>query len=93
MTADANNRNEIPTRDDTIRDESRAAFEQDEWLQPDPELALSSGKASRTQIWTIAIGALAVIAIVIYGVAQLPTDQRQAAEPAATQTTGSGASQ
>jgi hypothetical protein len=83
--ADPDNRNDIPTQDET-----RAAIAEDERLQADPELALSSGKASRAQIWTIAIGALAVIAIVLYGVAQLPTDDRQAAEPPAAQTTGSG---
>jgi hypothetical protein len=86
--ADADNRNDIPTQDET-----RSAIEQDQRLQPDPELALSGGKASRTQIWTIAIGALVVIAIVLYGVAQLPTEERQAAEPPAAQTTGSGSSQ
>jgi Flp pilus assembly protein TadB len=88
MAAEADNRNDTRTRDET-----RDAIEQDERLQPDLELALSGGKASRTQIWTVSIGALVVIALVMYGLTQIPSDERQAAEPPAAQTTGSGSSQ
>lgn len=66
----------------------QTAMENDARLQSDPELALSGGKASRTQIWATAFGTLLVLGIVLYGVTQTPKEPRTAAAPPAAETTG-----
>jgi uncharacterized protein HemX len=69
----------------------RTAEEDDARLQPDPELALSTGQASRAQIWLVAIGAAAIAGVVLYGISQTPKEPETAASPPA-QTTGAAPS-
>lgn len=66
----------------------QTAEEDDARLQPDPELALSGGSASRTQIWLVAIAAIAIAGLVLYGITQAPQDSQTAATPPAQTTTG-----
>jgi len=68
----------------------RVAEEDDARLQPDPELALSRGRASRAQIWVVSLIALAVIALVMYGLTQ--DGARQSAQSPST-TTGAAPSE
>lgn len=70
----------------------RAAEEDDARLQPDPELALSEGKASRAQIIMVALAALVVLGLVLYGITQPPKDAQTVAAPTPTQTTGAAPS-
>lgn len=69
----------------------RTAEENDARLQPDPELALSTGQASRAQIWLVAVGAAAIAGLVLYGISQTPNEPETAASPPA-QTTGAAPS-
>lgn len=72
-------------------DYPRAAEENDARLQPDPELALSTGQANRTQIWLVAIGVCVIAGLVLYGISRPSKDSQTAATPPA-QTTGAGPS-
>lgn len=67
------------------------AEENDARLQPDPELALSAGQASRAQIWLVGIGAVVIAGLVLYGISQTPKESETAATPPA-QTTGAAPS-
>jgi hypothetical protein len=72
----------------------QSAEADDARLQPDPELALSEGRASRAQIFMVTLGALIVLSLVMYGITQ-PHNERggqQAAAPAPAATTGSAPS-
>lgn len=69
----------------------RVAEENDARLQPDPELALSSGRASSTQIWMVTLAAIAITALLLYGLNQSPQNPQTASPPAAT-TTGAAPS-
>jgi hypothetical protein len=69
----------------------RIAEEDDARMQPDPELALSGGRASRVQIWLVALAAIAIAGLVLYGISQSPQDSQTAATPAQT-TTGAAPS-
>jgi hypothetical protein len=70
----------------------RVAEEDDARLQPDPELALSGGRASRAQIWLVAIAAIAIAGLVLYGITQAPQDSQTAATPPVQTTTGAAPS-
>lgn len=70
----------------------RTAEEDDARLQPDPELALSEGKASRSQIWMVTLGTLLVLGVVLYGVTQTSKESRIAATPPIAETTGAAPS-
>lgn len=73
----------------------RSAEENDARLQPDPELALSAGHASRSQIWLVAIGSAVIAGLVLYGITQ-PHNERSerqlAGQAPAAATTGSAPS-
>lgn len=66
------------------------AAENDARLQPDPELALSGGKASGMQKWAVALGSFLVVALVLYGLSQAPRESQTAATHSAppAETTG-----
>ncbi len=67
----------------------RSAEEDDARLQPDPELALSTGRASSTQKWLVALSAAVVAGLVLYGISQPARDSQTAATPPApAETTG-----
>ena len=90
--------------DETIRgdtpQDTRSAIEQDRALQADPELDLSGGRASKTQIAFAALGSLAIVMLVLYGLIH-QRDETGSSTPTAAQvpstvqpqgeTTGSGA--
>lgn len=61
-------------------------------LQPDPELALSEGKASRTQIIMVALASLIVLGLVLYGITQPDEGSEQVASQPTAATTGSAPS-
>jgi hypothetical protein len=65
----------------------RVAEENDARLQPDPELALSSGRASSAQIWTVALAVIAIAGLVLYGLNQSPQNSQTAASPPSAATT------
>ncbi len=67
------------------------AQEEDARLQPDPELALSSGRANRAQMWVVALSAAAIVGLVLYGVSRTQQAPETAAAPPA-QTTGAAPS-
>jgi hypothetical protein len=71
------------------------AAENDARLQPDPELALSGGKASGMQKWAVALGSVLVVALVLYGLSQRPQESQTAATPSAppAETTGAAPAQ
>jgi hypothetical protein len=70
----------------------QTAEEDDARLQPDPELALSGGRASRTQIWLAALSAVVIAGLVLYGISRTPDESQTAATPPAQTTTGAAPS-
>jgi hypothetical protein len=68
------------------------AEENDARLQPDPELALSSGRASRMQVWMVALAVIAIAGLVLYGLNQSPNTPQTAASPPPATTTGAAPS-
>lgn len=66
--------------------------EDDARLQPDPQLALSKGKASRTQIILVMLAAAVIAGLVLYGVSQSPEGSQTASSPSPAQTTGAAPS-
>jgi hypothetical protein len=79
--------------DDRYPDDTylRVAEEDDARLQPDPELALSGGRATRWQIGMVALAIVLVTGLVLYGISQSPQDSETVAAPPA-QTTGAAPS-
>lgn len=60
-----------------------------ELAQPDPQLSLSSGRASPLQIIATLFGCLVILAVTIYGLNRPMNEATQsAAAPAAQETTG-----
>jgi preprotein translocase subunit SecF len=62
---------------------------EDTRLQPDPSLQLSTGRANAAQIISTAIGVIAIIFLVLYGINnQRDETERETASAPAAQTTG-----
>jgi hypothetical protein len=69
------------------------AEENDARLQPDPQLSLSAGRASRGQIWMVTLATIAIAGLVLYGITQQPKVSETASVPPPAQTTGAAPSE
>jgi hypothetical protein len=76
--------NELPRVGSPLKDMPPAELE-----QPDPQLSLSSGKASALQITLTAVASLFILGLMIYGLNQpLREPSQTASAPPAQETTG-----
>jgi hypothetical protein len=69
----------------------RRAVDDELHLRPDAEYALRDTKASRAQVWAVALGILLIVGLVLYGINQQTGSDIATAPTTPTETTGAAA--